>query len=60
MFHVLSIFSCCLRPIFHLIVLETSSVTREYFEQTLFAVRDVEFPFANKCKLQLVDLNLLL
>ena len=35
-------------------------MTREYFEQTLFAVRDVEFPFANKCKLQLVDLNLLL
>ena len=42
-------------------ILETSLVvTREYFEQTLFAVRDVEFPFANKCKLQLVDLNLLL
>ena len=37
------------------------SVTREYFDQTLFAVRD-GFPFANKCKLQLPDpdLNLLL
>ena len=35
-------------------------MTREYFEQTLFAVRDVEFPFANKCKLQLVNLNILI
>ena len=35
-------------------------MTREYFEQTLFKVRDVKFPFANECKLKLVNLNLLL
>ena len=27
-------------------------MSRDYFELTLFAVIDVEFPFANKCKLQ--------